>query len=333
MHSLPGTMSYIDSTILGTQVTWAHVEYALVATSGAGTATYPICLRKASTPMPIVDHEIRGLGPSKLTVVTSLRLLPEYSNTEMIFGQRSIAVFRPTRMPRYSFAVNVEYPSVIQLEHPKPMSFNIFVAPHLDPFEITACLDHDLSTRPPIQVASIRLILKSDFGTRIKHALFNPNQLVHHEKFRLSLPTYISPITIPSISQVRDPATRQEVFTSELLSPSNSLPAARSPLSANGTASFNPNATIVASEARAAETSTDACTASRSPFTPVENTAEALHEQKLPIEPKPLDLGAHLLSSSATPLAFRAAVLRASIKFITPFPHTMFMRIIAWRGK
>ncbi|KIW90424.1 uncharacterized protein Z519_09069 [Cladophialophora bantiana CBS 173.52] len=45
--------------------------------------------------------------------------------------------FRSSKTPRYTYVVKVEYPTVIQLEHPKPLPLKVYLIPDLDGVKTT----------------------------------------------------------------------------------------------------------------------------------------------------------------------------------------------------
>ena len=114
----------------------------------------------------------------------------------MTFGQRSSRFFRPGKTPKYSFKVHVEYPQVIQLEHPDPIPLNIYLIPELDPHKTTIIPDNDTSTLPPVQVVSVEMKLKGDFGIRCPGTLWDTDTVKNHT-FPFIFPVEIKPVTIP----------------------------------------------------------------------------------------------------------------------------------------
>ena len=102
------------------------------------------------------------------------------------------------KTPKYSNTANMEFPQVIQLQHPDPIQLKIQIIPHLDPQQTTICPDHDNSSLPPVYISSVRLKLKADFRIRTKRTFLEQTGTVKNHTFRFSFPAKIEPV-IPVI--------------------------------------------------------------------------------------------------------------------------------------
>ncbi|KAK7966817.1 uncharacterized protein PG986_001094 [Apiospora aurea] len=86
-------------------------------------AVLPLNIRTPSSPTPIRDFATRAMATEE--TLRSLHLLPEYANESLSIRQHMRSVFKRSKIPHYSFAIVVEFPTVIQLEHPTPIPFKI----------------------------------------------------------------------------------------------------------------------------------------------------------------------------------------------------------------
>ncbi|KAK8002684.1 hypothetical protein PG989_002403 [Apiospora arundinis] len=89
----------------------------------SGFAILPLNIRTPSSPAPIQDNVVLAMATEER--VKTLHLLPEYANESLSLRQHMKSVFKRSTVPQYSVAIVVEFPSVIQLEHPSPLPFRI----------------------------------------------------------------------------------------------------------------------------------------------------------------------------------------------------------------
>ena len=163
-HPLPSIMYYKSESGMSGKTVEAYIEYVLLAEAGDINAAYPLYVRQRSVPCPIQDFEMQTRTFQE--VVKTPKLLPEYADAELTFRQRSRMLFRPSKTPRYGFTVKVEYPTVIQLEHPEPIPLKIYLVPDLDEKTTDICSNGDLSSLPPVQLVNMELKLKGDISVR-----------------------------------------------------------------------------------------------------------------------------------------------------------------------
>ena len=299
-HSLPSVLYYFSESSMSGKTVEAYIEYVLAASYGENTAFHPIYVRKPSVQSPITDYKIKTYTDWQPTVVKSLKLLPEHADKKLTFGQRSSRFFRPGKTPKYSYRVNVEYPQVIQLEHPDPIPLNIYVVPELDPQKTTICPDNDMSTLPPVQVVSVEIKLKGDFGIRCPGTLWDTDTVKHHT-FPFSFPMEIKPVTIPVLqAAAKTPEVKRVASAPEHPShPPPPVPELPSMASFGATlpAPFSmPEDASLASEATTAapEATPDSNKAlSHAASTPLGSTRITPQEPP-PLRATPLNLGAHL---------------------------------------
>ena len=299
-HSLPSVLYYFSESSMSGKTVEAYIEYVLAASYGENTAFHPIYVRKPSVQSPITDYKIKTYTDWQPTVVKSLKLLPEHADKKLTFGQRSSRFFRPGKTPKYSYRVNVEYPQVIQLEHPDPIPLNIYVVPEFDPQKTTICPNNDMSTLPPVQVVSVEIKLKGDFGIRCPGTLWDTDTVKHHT-FPFSFPMEIKSVTIPVLqAAAKTPEVKRVASTPEHPShPPPPVPELPSMASSGATlpAPFSmPEDASLASEATTAapEATPDSNKAlSHAASTPLGSTRITPQEPP-PVRSTPLNLGAHL---------------------------------------
>jgi len=171
-HPLPPSTYYWHSMI-GRQ-TESFVEYVLVATVvepeesrrmsffGAKKSTFPISLQLAPTKTPIADFQlVEGEWP---TTIRTLKLLQEYAESDLGFRERSRSLFKRDSLPRFSFTLAIQYPTVIQPFHPDPIPFLVSVTPDLDPEKTT--IDTTGQQLPPIKIRRLSMELKCKIQCR-----------------------------------------------------------------------------------------------------------------------------------------------------------------------
>lgn len=243
-HTLPSVLYYFSESFMSGKTVEAYIEYVLVATYGESTAYHPIYLRRQSVANPITNYKMRT--QTQPNVVKSLKLLPEHADTKLTFGQKSSRFFRPSKTPKYSYTVKVEYPQVIQLEHPDPIPFKIHIIPDLDPQKTTICPDNDTRTLPPVNVVSVEMKLHGDFGIRTPGSLWDTDTIKNHT-FPFTFPTQIKLVVVPVIQPASKEAGMNHV-TSAPEHPSAPPEPQLPPPPVPGLASFVSDASIAISD-------------------------------------------------------------------------------------
>ncbi|KAH8657742.1 hypothetical protein BX600DRAFT_468074 [Xylariales sp. PMI_506] len=160
-----------------------HIYGALASSwssSKPAVSTYPLYIRPRSTPEPIADFAPRALAFDEY--IKTLHLDPQYAETGLTFGQHMKSIFHRSSLPCYRFSLIVGYPSVIQLEHPEPISFRLRTKVNKNPQLTTPFL----AEKPPaLRLVSFRLRLQSathtsDLDGRSSHVT-NPFQGAWHD--------------------------------------------------------------------------------------------------------------------------------------------------------
>jgi hypothetical protein len=127
--SLPSSFMFVDE---GWRTSFhGFVEYYLEAEfwqenkSSPTIATLPLAIRAPSIPYPLVDFDMKSRTfPS---CIKTQRLIPGMEDAELSFRQMAQKFFGSSKVPQFSFSVQVECPAVIQLENPNPIPFKIRV--------------------------------------------------------------------------------------------------------------------------------------------------------------------------------------------------------------
>ena len=196
-HPLPSIMYYFGESAMSGKTSEAYVEYVLQAEVGQSKATLPLFLRNNGTPAPITNHKPQAR--SALQLVRSPRLLAEHADKKLTFKQKSSRLFRPSKTPRYTYHVRVEYPTIIQLEHPDPIPLRIAVAPDLDPEKTSICRDGDLQNLPPVNITAIKLQLKMQIDIRCPGTFWDAENDKYHD-FDIPFRATLKPFPLPVIS-------------------------------------------------------------------------------------------------------------------------------------
>ncbi|KAK8080691.1 hypothetical protein PG997_008509 [Apiospora hydei] len=153
-HDLPSVYYFISKSGWSGSKFEAYIEYVLEACLGCPgaksiTAHFPLFIRKRSTAQPIGGSDYKfGIRESTRLLRTEM-LLAENAERKMTFRERQRRFWNPSKTPKYTYAVKVVYPTVIQLEHPDPVPFKIYIVPKLKNELTSICPDGDLSRLPP----------------------------------------------------------------------------------------------------------------------------------------------------------------------------------------
>lgn len=106
------------------------------------SSTLPIIFHPLSTPEPIQDW--KHVTDSHHIMITTLKLLPEHAGTSLGVRDRARSLFQRNSIPKFSFDVQVQAPSIIQLFHPTPIPFLVTMTPDLSPSNTSIDTTHGL---------------------------------------------------------------------------------------------------------------------------------------------------------------------------------------------
>ncbi|KIW74463.1 hypothetical protein Z517_12403 [Fonsecaea pedrosoi CBS 271.37] len=124
-------------------------------------SSYPIIFQPLSTPEPIENYGL--VTDQRLFTIATLKLLPEHAGTSLGLRDRARSIFQRDSIPKFSFNLTVQAPSIIQLFHPNPIPFLITATPDLSPENTTI----DTSTSlPTVILRSAKIELKTHIRCR-----------------------------------------------------------------------------------------------------------------------------------------------------------------------
>ncbi|KAK7409182.1 hypothetical protein QQX98_008675 [Neonectria punicea] len=114
------------------------VEYYLRAevriTGNRSTDTYeailPVEVKRVDLDPPIVNFKLKLYRSPRC--VSSYRLIAAMRDAELSFSQKTQQIFGSSKVPTLHFTLQVEVPTVIQLENPNPIPFRARVVPNWD---------------------------------------------------------------------------------------------------------------------------------------------------------------------------------------------------------
>ncbi|ETI20148.1 hypothetical protein G647_08182 [Cladophialophora carrionii CBS 160.54] len=119
-------------------------------------STRPIIFHPLSTPEPIQNYNF--VTDQRLFTISTLKLLPEHAGTSLGLRDRARSIFQRDSLPKFSFSLAVQAPSIIQLMHPDPIPFLITATPDLSPGLTTI----DTSTSlPTVTLKAAKIELKT----------------------------------------------------------------------------------------------------------------------------------------------------------------------------
>lgn len=227
-HPLPSVMYYKSESAMGGQTVEAFIEYVLFAEGAGTTASYPLYVRAKAALLPIQNYKIQTRTFEQR--IKTLKLLPEYAETALTFKQKSRMFFRPSKTPRYSYTIKVEYPTVIQLEHPEPIPLKIYLIPNLDAKKTTVASHDVLSSLPAVKLVNMELELMGGVNIRCPGGLWDSGtEKTHTFEFHFRKPPDAVELpAVPPPSNLRYPmksALEVSSDSSSMLAVAQSMPA------------------------------------------------------------------------------------------------------------
>ena len=200
-HPLPPVMYYFSESAMSGKTVEAYIEYVLVAEGGDVIASLPLYVRRRYSPVPIADYRMKTM--SFYHMFKTPRLLPEHAGKPLTFGKKMSGVFRPSKTPQYTLTVKVEYPTLIQLEHPNCIPLRICIAPIMDHEKTTICPEGHIDKLPPVEIVSMEIGLQSDVNIRCPGRLWDSGTTKEHTfKFQFQRP--MKPAIVPIIQELPD---------------------------------------------------------------------------------------------------------------------------------
>ena len=124
-------------------------------------STLPISFHPLSTPEPIQNYNFTT--DQRPFTISTLKLLPEHAGTSLGFKNRARSIFQRDSIPKFSFNLTVQAPTIIQLMHPSPIPFLITATPDLSPGMTT--IETSLSL-PTVTLKAVKVELKAHLRCR-----------------------------------------------------------------------------------------------------------------------------------------------------------------------
>lgn len=202
-HTLPGSFSC--SRYLGSDTECrGSIEYYLEAvlqyTRGGSfvncRATCRVVIRHTPSEPPLLYYATKSWLSTSLTV-QSQRLEPGREDARLSFRQKTQKFFGSSRVPKFTYRLEVCVPTAVQLDNPLPIPFTVKVVPELGPNKTSESIRGTLQS-VQIQIHSLKLTItaKTDLrapGTfNASKAHFDQNT-AHH----IALLTCNPPLLLP----------------------------------------------------------------------------------------------------------------------------------------
>lgn len=128
-HGLPST--FYDHTrrfdVLVEYYLQADIHYHNQGVNKVENAVLPLCVRNIYPEHPIVDFQPRGIRHNN-SVVTQ-RLVPGMEEAKLTFSQKTQKLFHAPSVPAFHFQLQVEAPSVVQLDNASPIPLPVRIIP------------------------------------------------------------------------------------------------------------------------------------------------------------------------------------------------------------
>ncbi|KAJ3524500.1 hypothetical protein NM208_g12040 [Fusarium decemcellulare] len=132
-HPLPSTFTLHTSGFTeGFVEYFLHAQLSMMRDSRYTSAesTLPIKVNSLNPDPPIADFSLRLSRISQL--VTSYRLVPGMEDAKLSFSQKMKQTFSTSSVPEFSFTLEVEVPTKLQLDNPTPLPFRVRAVPKWD---------------------------------------------------------------------------------------------------------------------------------------------------------------------------------------------------------
>ena len=125
---LPGSYMFDDDSFWGNSSV-AYVDYHLEAVLQDSKghrfeARIPIKIDGPSSPIPITDFGVRSFR-GNLQFLNTHRLNPALADAKLSFGQKAQQVFGSSKVPILAFQITANTPSVLQLDNPNFIPFQV----------------------------------------------------------------------------------------------------------------------------------------------------------------------------------------------------------------
>jgi hypothetical protein len=106
---------------------YLEAEFRQEKKSQLSRATLPIVVLATSSTYPFESFDLKARTYSGC--IQTQRLIPGLESAELSFRQRTQKWFGSSKVPKFSFSIQVDCPAVIQLQNPNPIPFRIRIVP------------------------------------------------------------------------------------------------------------------------------------------------------------------------------------------------------------
>ncbi|KAG9230616.1 hypothetical protein BJ875DRAFT_471662 [Amylocarpus encephaloides] len=126
-------------------------------------STIPVILRSSSTEKPVENIQLRAR--KRTLFVSSRKLLPEELQVPFAKREKIKRFFTSPSDPRFAFNLRVVFPSIVQLYHPDPITFQVTLIPELEGPKTT--IDTALPL-PEVRITTLSLSLQATTRTSVQ---------------------------------------------------------------------------------------------------------------------------------------------------------------------
>ena len=231
-HALPSVMYYYGASVMSGKTAEAYIEYVLLAQTEDAEAYFPLYVRQRSIPSPITDYRLRSTTFNRM--IKTWSLLPEYADKEITPMEQMKRSLKRVKTPQYTYDIKVTFPTIIQLEHPDPIPFTVFLIPNMDQQKTTICQDGNVENLPPVWLKSMDMDLVGDVAIRCPGTFWDKGTEKNHT-FKFVFRRIIKPVVIPVIqtaqtkSNISPQDNQAAKATPDVLSPTSSTSATCEP--------------------------------------------------------------------------------------------------------
>ena len=105
----------------------AKLQYAKASTRESCEAQLPIRVTRKMLDPPIADFQLKRW--QQFQSITSWHLIPEMETAKLTFSQKTKKMFGTSSVPVFKFQLQVDVPSVLQLDNPNHFQFKVRAVP------------------------------------------------------------------------------------------------------------------------------------------------------------------------------------------------------------
>lgn len=167
-HGLPSTFYFtgIDCEATVEYVLRGEAFKDISSKKPKYSATLPLRLKQPAAPFPITDFGTKFA--TQQVEIKTLRLIPGNEDRKIKTREKLKGFFQPSTLPKHDFKLKVTYPSIIQLNHPEPISLLVSLIPDQTPQSDTKSEKSEKEEKPPIRIISLDLSFRCFTSVRGK---------------------------------------------------------------------------------------------------------------------------------------------------------------------